>query len=242
MAEPAADVEGIIQAAGLGARLGLGPKAFVMVAGTTLLERAVATMLAIAPRVTVAVREEDVASARDLVGRLSVTVIAGGMRRTDTLRALVNAAKGPWLVLHDVVHPFVTVDLVRRVLEQARGAGAAAAALPNVDFIYRTNGELLAAPGECVAIQKPVVFTRASALRGLGVAARSALQHEVGVLQILALASQPVTFVPGLASNGKLTTAEDLALAQCLALQADPPQADRPKGKANVPQCSGDHG
>ena len=95
-----------------------------------------------------------------LVGGGAVRVIAGGMRRIDTLRALVGAATAPWLLLHDVVHPFVTTELSQRVIEEAHRVGAAAAALPNVDFLYGTDGTLRAAPGDVVAIQKPVAFRR----------------------------------------------------------------------------------
>src|SRR5436309_668066 len=56
---PQADVEAIVQGAGRGVRLGLGPKAFIVLAGRTLLERAVSTMLAVAARVTVAVSAAD---------------------------------------------------------------------------------------------------------------------------------------------------------------------------------------
>ena len=216
---PAADVEAIVTAAGQGMRLGQGPKAFVVLAGRTLLEHAVTTMHAVAARVTVAVPSTDLARAEHLVGGPSVRVIAGGTRRIDTLRALVEAASSPWLLLQDVVHPFVTEDLSRRVIEEAYRTGAAAAVQANVDFLYRKDGTPDAAPGDVVAIQKPVAFRRADIARGFAVADRAAsggLVPDLSSVAIVALAGQSVAFVPGHTMNFKLTTLDDLALAQRL--------------------------
>jgi 2-C-methyl-D-erythritol 4-phosphate cytidylyltransferase len=216
----AADVEAIIQAAGRGLRLGLGPKAFVELGGCSLLERAVTTMLSIATRVIVAVPSADRMRAERLVGGGATRVITGGMRRIDTLRALVGATSAPWLVLHDVVHPFVTPELSRRVLDEARRSGAAAAVLSNVDFLYGTDGVLRAGPGEVVAIQKPVAFRRADIAQGFALMDRAASGAPVpdeGVLEILALAGRRATFTPGHCLNRKLTTPEDLELARRLA-------------------------
>jgi len=222
MAQAAAGVEALVQAGGQGERLGLGPKAFVELGGCTLLERAVATMLGVAERATVAVPGTDVGHARRLVGGPRVAVIAGGVRRTDTLRALVAAASTPWLLLHDVVHPFVTAALAAEVLARARESGAAAAALPNVDFLYGRDGVLRAGPGEVVAIQKPVVFRRETIVRGLAVAAESGLAHDAGVVELLALAGATVSFVAGDTANLKLTTLADLELARTLIAPARP--------------------
>jgi 2-C-methyl-D-erythritol 4-phosphate cytidylyltransferase len=219
---PAADVEAIVPGAGQGTRMGLGPKAFVVLAGRTLLEHAVTTMLSVAARVTVAVPSAELARADRLVGGPSVRVIAGGMRRIDTFRALVGAATSPWLLLHDVVHPFVTTELSLRVIEEARRAGAAAAALSNVDFLYRKDGTLHAAPGDVVAMQKPVAFRRADAARGLAAADRDAsggLVADLSAVDVLTLALQSIVFVPGNTMNYKLTTHDDLGLAQRIIAQ-----------------------
>lgn len=197
--------------------MGLGPKAFVHLGGTTLLERAVAAMAAAAARVIVAVPSKDVARAQRLVDAASVTVIAGKSGRTGTLRELVRCATGHWLILHDVVHPFVTAELTCRVLREARRTGAAAAVLPNVDYWYGRDGVLRGAPRELVAIQKPIAFTRATIQRGFEIAQKVGLTRDASVLEILYLAEQAVTFVAGHSRNFKLTTADDIALAECLA-------------------------
>lgn len=72
---PAVEVEALIQAGGQGARLGLRPKAFLVLDGRTPLQRAVAVMGAVAARVTLAVPASDVARAQALLGA-SAQVIA----------------------------------------------------------------------------------------------------------------------------------------------------------------------
>ncbi len=218
MTHVATDVEAIIQAAGHGLRLGLGPKAFVVLAGRTLLERAVSPMLAVAARVIVAVPDAEVARASTLFdGSARVRVIAGGERRTETLRKLVAAATAPWLLLHDVVHPGVTPELASRVLAEARRAGAACAMLPNAEFLFGADGNARAAPGELMTMQKPVAFSRKSMLRGFAAEDRAGPVRDLSALQILALGGQAVSFVPGHPMNHKLTNADDLEFLQRLA-------------------------
>ena len=222
MAEAGSAVEALIQAGGQGRRIGLGPKAFIEFGGRTLLERAVATMLGVAAHATVAVPSADIERARSLVGGPRVAVIAGGARRTDTLRALVAAASARWLLLHDIAHPFVTAALAAEVLARARESGAAAAALPNVDFLYGRDGLLRAGPGEVVAVQKPVAFRRETIVQGLAVASERGLAQDSGVVEFLTLADAAVAFVPGYPANFKLTTLADLEFARSLVAPARP--------------------
>jgi 2-C-methyl-D-erythritol 4-phosphate cytidylyltransferase len=214
---PAPDVEALIQAAGQGTRLGLGPKAFVTLEGRTLLERVVTTMAAVAARVIVAVPEADMERANRLVAAPTISVIAGGERRSDTFRRLVAASTAPWLLLNDSAHPFVSIELARKVLTAARRAGCAAAAVPNVDFVYDTHGVMRAKPNELMIVQKPVAFQRSAITAGLDLAGRTGSSEDLGVLEILARAGVKAAFVPGHPINQKITTAEDFFLAQAFA-------------------------
>src|SRR4249919_3959560 len=117
-------VQALIQAAGQGSRLGLGPKAFVVLDGKTLLERAIELL-------------------RNIV---DVIVIAGGSSRSETTYKLVAEATAPWLLLHDVVHPFATTALVKNLLETAYQHGASAPGVANTEFLYTREGDLLHAP------------------------------------------------------------------------------------------------
>ena len=211
---PFDDVEAIVQAAGAGERLGRGPKAFLPLGGTTLLERAVAVMRVVASRVTVAVPPGDVERARDLcAGRAAV--IAGGATRRQTLCLLMDGASAPWAVLHDIVHPFVTPALVRRVLETARARGAAVAAVRSTSSAYRGDATGAAAripAGAVWLTRKPWAFRREDFARGLA----SPGDPKEGIGGFLTRAGQEIVLVDAEPWNIKLTTADDWRLAEAI--------------------------
>jgi len=212
--EPFEDVEAIIRAAGRGERLGRGPKAFLTLGGRTLLDRAVGVMRAVARTVVVGVPPEDIERARELCGP-GVIVVAGGASRRDTLLRIVAATHSPWLVLHDVVHPFVTPALARTVIETARAHGAATAAtLSTSGARHRRAGGASThlAPGELWLTRKPVAFRREAFLRGLP--GPTEPQEDVG--GILSRAGQELTLVPTEPWNIKITTPEDWQLAEVI--------------------------
>jgi 2-C-methyl-D-erythritol 4-phosphate cytidylyltransferase len=208
------EVEAIVEAAGAGERLGRGPKAFLTLGEATLLERAVAAVSGVARRVIVAVRPDDVGRARDVCGAGAV-VIAGGATRRETLCILVDAARAPWLVLHDVVHPFATLALARHVLATARGRGAAVAAVLSTSSAYhsvRGREVTRIAAGSLWLTRKPWAFRRDAFLRGL---AGPGEPHE-GLGGFLTRAGEEIALVPTEPWNLKITTADDWRLAEAI--------------------------
>ncbi|MCB1498284.1 MAG: 2-C-methyl-D-erythritol 4-phosphate cytidylyltransferase [Bauldia sp.] len=209
-------VEALIQAAGRGSRLGLGPKAFVTLGGMTLLERAVGLVSAFAASVLVAVADDDIGRANDLVGSRKVRVMPGGATRSETTRRLIDAASEPWLLLHDVVHPFVAPDLVTRLLSAGRETGAAAPGLPNTEFVYSRDGTILHRPGDVLVGQKPVVVSLAAVRAGYAAASGDDAESDPSLIEVLARAGVRTAFVPGSADNIKITSLADLRLAEAL--------------------------
>jgi 2-C-methyl-D-erythritol 4-phosphate cytidylyltransferase len=173
-------------------------------------------MSAVAERVIVAVAADDFERANQMCEAPGVSIIVGGERRSDTFQKLVAQSISQWLLLHDIAHPFVSIDLALRVMDAVELTGCAAAAMPNVDFLYDACGSLRARPGELMIAQKPVAFSRSAAIAGLRLARESGLTQDLGVLDVLSLAGVNVTFVPGYTTNFKITTVEDLKLARAL--------------------------
>lgn len=209
-------IQGLIQAAGSGTRLGLGPKAFVELDGATLLERAVHLLEDVVDSVIVAVPASDVARAAGLVAGPRVRVIAGTATRSSTTRRLVAEATAPLLLLHDVVHPFADRALVARLLGKARETGAAAPGILNTEYLYDPAGVLLHAPGDLLIGQKPVAFLRGAALDGYAGLAGDGLGGDPSFLDVLEAGGVRTAFVPGDARNIKITTPGDLMLARAL--------------------------
>jgi 2-C-methyl-D-erythritol 4-phosphate cytidylyltransferase len=209
-------VQALIQAAGTGSRLGQGPKAFVVLDGRTLLERAIAIVRDVVAGVIVAVPAAEIARARALVTGDGVTIIAGGASRSETTRRLIAQATAPWLLLHDVVHPFATTALVREVLEAAYVHRASAAGVANTEFLYDRDGELLHAPGDVLIGQKPVAFAREDVVAAYGALRESSASDDPSLLEVIELAGIRTKFVQGSVRNIKITGPAELEIAQAM--------------------------
>lgn len=216
----------VVVAAGSGTRLGAGrPKAFVELAGATLLDHAVRGVLASGPdEVVVVVPEALVAPARDIVdplvggGRSTVTVVVGGAERTDSVAAgLAELSGGIGLVLvHDAARCLTPVAVFERVLVAlTMGAKGAIPGVPVVDTIKVVDdgGVITGTPARSSlrAVQTPQGFDREvlAAAHGSG----STATDDAALVEALGHA---VVVVEGDERALKVTTAEDLIRAERL--------------------------
>lgn len=216
----------VVVAAGSGTRLGADrPKAFVHLAGATLLEHAVRGALAPGPdELVVVVPAALVAEARDIVTGLpeglscTVSVVAGGAERTDSVAAgLAALTPAVELVLvHDAARCLAPVGVFERVLAAlAVGAKGVVPGVPVVDTIKVVDegGVVTDTPDRSSlrAVQTPQGFDRAAltAAHASGVAATddAALVEALG---------HPVVVVDGDPLALKITTAEDLTRVERL--------------------------
>jgi 2-C-methyl-D-erythritol 4-phosphate cytidylyltransferase len=206
------EVSVLLPAAGLGERLGRGPKAFVRVGGRTLLDWALETF-AFADEVLVALppgyRMED---------RGRVRYLEGGSTRQESVARLLEEASAPMVLVHDVARPFASRDLALRVLEKARAFGAAVPVLPVPDTLVEAVGEEYgpALPRERLRlVQTPQGFFTALLREAHAYARKKGLQATDDAQLVRAL-GYPVALVEGEARAFKLTYPQDLALAEAL--------------------------
>lgn len=214
----------IVVAAGSGERLGLPtPKAFVAIGGRPMLARAVAAALA-HPAVGLVVvaappGHEDLAHA--IVEPLGPhAVVTGGATRQASVRAALAAVPGEAtaVVCHDAARPLATPALFGLVLEALEGWEGVVPVVPVPDTVKRVRGEVVVetVPREDLALaQTPQAFV-AAALRDAherAVRAGVTATDDAGLLE---WAGYRVRSVPGEARNLKITTPEDLGLAEAL--------------------------
>ena len=128
-------VAALIPAAGSGTRLGLGPKAFVEVAGLSLLARSVAALAPHVDEVVVALPE-----GWTLPAAVPARAIVGGQTRQDSVRLLLEATGAEAVLVHDAARPFLPAEVVRAVLAAAWEVGAATAALPVARWVEYQTG------------------------------------------------------------------------------------------------------
>lgn len=217
----------VVVAAGSGSRLGADrPKAFVGLAGQTLLERALDGALAAgASSLVVVVPAELVDEARVIVERVSgcgcatTTVVAGGAERTDSVRAGLAALDPACdiVLVHDAARCLTPVAVFERVISAvAEGAAGAVPGIPVVDTVKTVDGRgvITGTPDRAAlrAVQTPQGFA-AAVLR----AAYSADLRATDDAALVELSGHDVVVVDGDALAFKITTAEDLERAHALA-------------------------
>lgn len=224
-------VSAIIAAGGQGVRFGgVVPKQLLDVAGRPVLERSVTAFLAHPEidEIVVALPAELIADPPPYLRGTPKTlhVVAGGMRRQDSvLRAFqVVSAGADVVVVHDAARPFASAALISRTIAAAAESGAALAALPARDTVKRRGPEQASAlpfveetlPRESVYLaQTPQAF-RYSVLRdalALGEAGAEATDEAT----LAERAGHRVRLVEGDPYNIKLTTTDDLPVADAIA-------------------------
>ena len=108
---PTEGVAGLVAAAGQGTRLGRGPKAFVELAGLSLLARSCDALRPFVDELVVAVPEGLETRARNEVP--TAVVVPGGSTRQETVTAMLEATRAELVVIHDAARPFLGAGVVR---------------------------------------------------------------------------------------------------------------------------------
>ena len=196
-------------------------KLFSVVAGRSLLAHTVAAFESCEPiaRVVLVVSEVNLERGRVLVAEEGfskvVAVCTGGRRRQDSVKCGLTAL-GPcdWVAVHDGGRPLVRPGMISRGLEAARETGAAVPVLPLTDTIKEIDetGAITRTldRSRLVAVQTPQVFRF-----DLLVRAHDEVTGDVtdDAAMVESLGHAVATF-EGSSRNVKITTAEDLMLAE----------------------------
>ncbi len=216
----------VILAAGAGKRLGRDePKGFITLGGRPLFAHSLgaasecpdvdALVLAVPPNLEP--RATTVGTAKP------VTVVAGGETRQGSVLAALAAVPEEVLsiVIHDAARPFVTPGLFSVVLGALAGSDAAGVipVIPVPDTVKRVREGLVAGTedrGHLSLAQTPQAF-RAAELRDAHSRAAAAARVFTDDASVMEWAGYRVRTVPGDPTNFKITTAEDLALAELVA-------------------------
>lgn len=217
----------LIVAAGRGARAASEtgrPKQYCRIGGVPMLQRTLAAF-ADHPRVDdilVVIHPDDMplyqAASRSFAAQLRPAVL-GGTRRQDSVRAgleaLASAAPSSVLI-HDAARPFVDAPLITRVIDSLDAHDGALPCLPVTDTLKRASGGRITGTVErdqLFRAQTPQGF-RFDAILAAHHAAASEVGREftddAGIAEWFGL---EVALVEGSEENRKLTTIEDLRMA-----------------------------
>jgi 2-C-methyl-D-erythritol 4-phosphate cytidylyltransferase len=220
----------ILVAAGAGERLGLDrPKAFAALGGRPLLAESV-DRLDRCPWVDAIVvaappgwEEPTILLSEELAASKVVSCVTGGATRGDSVRASLEEVGTDALVVlvHDAARPFVSDDVVQRVLGPlGEGYDGVVPALPVPDTLKRADGSRVAetVPREgLVAVQTPQAF--------LVPVLRRAYDGNVSVVtdcsSLVERSGGRVAIVEGDPRLFKITTPADLDLAESLLVRPE---------------------
>ena len=215
-------VAALVPAAGLGVRLGLGPKALLTVGGRSLLSWAVDALSPHVDEVVVALPAAlggtplpEASPRHD--GRLPVVrSIEGGISRQETVMRLLASTDAAYVVVHDAARPLTPSDVVGRVLEAAVEGGAATAGLPLVDTLHDVATDQPLSREGRVSIQTPQAFERTLLMRAHEVATERG-STATDDAQLVRSIGGRVTIVSGSPWSHKLTHPSDVAWLEGLA-------------------------
>lgn len=219
----------IIVAAGSGTRLGFDlPKAFVELCGRSLLSYSLRTIAAVSAieEAVIAVPTGMEAQARaEVIAaglEIPVKITPGGAERQDSVRIALGltSAEAELVVVHDAARPFATSAMFEAALAAASRMGGAIVASPLADTLKRVGeGRTILATVSRTSLwqaQTPQAFRRDLLMRAHARAVRDGIiaTDDADLVEQLGAS---VEVVEGSALNFKVTTAEDLRLAELAA-------------------------
>ena len=220
----------IVPAAGAGRRMGFGKnKAFITIRDNPLLVLCM-KMLAetgMVRRVIVVTRAWEITETErmlkeyqpDFFPDINWQVTAGGRERQDSVAnglALVTDESG-YVAVHDGARPFAGTEVFARTFARAKEFGAAIAAVPLKDTVkvVDARGIVVSTPerSSLCAVQTPQIFEINVLRKGYDFLK----EHPVAVTDDASLveaSGHPVAVAEGSYENIKVTTPEDLLLAE----------------------------
>jgi 2-C-methyl-D-erythritol 4-phosphate cytidylyltransferase len=218
----------IIPAAGSGTRMGGMSKPMLEIGGKPLLQHCLDAFFQVdaVRRIAVALPAELVRQPPVWMHDRRILFAEGGAQRADSVRAALRVlpADIDVVVIHDAARPVVTREAIESVIAIAGGGESATVALQVTDTLHRVDAErvIIETPDRAQFWRAltPQAFPRKILEAAYErVTDASNATDEAG---LVARAGFPVRVVPGDATNIKVTTPSDVAIAEVALLKFRP--------------------
>ena len=220
----------IIPAAGTGTRMGSRKvKQFIDLGGKPILAVTLSHFQKcnLVDKMVVVVPEDDVDYCnREIVEKYELSkvfkVVAGGERRQDSVRkgleAIDNLCK--WVLIHDGVRPFVTIELIEKLIKAKEQYRAVIAGLPVKETVKELDGQGMVLQSvqrsNLWLIQTPQIFQYEDLMRAHQQALDSGWEEATDDAFLVEKMGIPVKIIKGEENNIKITTPQDLNIARFL--------------------------
>lgn len=176
-------------------------------------------------RIILVVPAEQINSAqtviRSYLSGLEVTTVTGGETRFHSVQNGLKHVQNDGVVfVHDGVRPLVTLDLIQRCYEQAMEKGSAIPAVPVNDSMRLIDGQLSTPVNReyLRIVQTPQTFLTEVLLPAFAQEYSPAFTDEATVVEAN---GGTVSLIDGSRDNIKVTTREDMAIAETLLRASD---------------------
>lgn len=215
----------IIVAAGSGSRMKSSKnKLLLPLGGKTVIERTVKTFEDIPQigEIIVVCREEELETMSSILPGEKITFVIGGKTRQESVKNAVETIdpdECETVIIHDGARPLVTKEEILETLEEAKRTGAAATGVFVKDTIKVINDDYVVTDTpdrtKLVAIHTPQIFNLKLYLKAME---KAAMQKKdfTDDCKLLENIGVPVSVVIGEYGNIKITTPEDIPMAQAI--------------------------
>ncbi len=221
----------VVTAGGSGVRMGADrPKQFLTVGGKAILQMTVERFLEACPgiRVVTVLPKEHFSTWKEYCiahnFHVPQTLVAGGITRFHSVRnALAKIPDGALVAVHDGVRPFVSKELIERMFDRMTVCRALIPVMPATDTLKLLDRDretgLLRASGERLdrsrvfGAQTPQIFRSEDLKAAYAEAYDPLFTDDASVAESMKI---PLSFIEGERFNIKITTPEDLVLADAI--------------------------
>lgn len=216
----------IVLGAGSGTRMkSYKNKMLLEIMGKTVIERSVEAFLEIPEinEIIVTAREEELQTYIELFEDDRISFVIGGATRQESVKNAVETIdEADFVIIHDGARPFIREQDIVNTLDNAKLYGAAAVGVPVKDTIKLIDKEgiVVGTPDRSLlfAVQTPQIF-RFDMYRQAMKKAIESKKDFTDDCQLIEYAGGKVKMVEGDYSNIKITTPDDIAVAENIILQ-----------------------
>jgi 2-C-methyl-D-erythritol 4-phosphate cytidylyltransferase len=216
----------IILGAGNGTRMKTEKSKLLLdIMGSTVIERSVNAFLEISDidDVIVTVREEDIEEFSNLLTDDRVTFVIGGSTRQESVKLAVETIdEAELIIIHDGARPLINTQDIENTIRAAKEYNAAAVGVPVKDTIKIIDDDkfVVQTPdrSKLFAVQTPQIFNFDLYKEAINKAEKKGKDF-TDDCQLIEYAGGKVKMVEGSYDNIKITTPDDIALAENILLQ-----------------------
>lgn len=211
----------IVLGAGSGTRMKIDKsKLLLEIAGKTVIERSVEAFLNIdgIDRVIVTARDFDIEQFSKLINDERVSFVVGGSTRQESVKnAVMSVDEADLVIIHDGARPLILKEDIEKTIESAKQFGASAVGVPVKDTIkvIDDNSVVISTPdrSKLFAVQTPQIFSFELYKNALKKAEQDNMDF-TDDCQLIEYIGGKVKMVQGSYDNIKITTPDDIALAE----------------------------